>query len=633
MSREIANPNYVSDGRHWADRVLNATALSGGALIMLAACLTTYEVGMRYFFNEPTIWVMDASILAVLVAMFLSFAYALNQKAHVKVDFITSHLSPKTTVIVEMITTILALLYCGVMFVEGVRIAWKAYAMSELLPTIVKIPSFLPKSLIPIGAALLILQLVRQLFALPGQWQEAVRVAAGQPDGWDRAVPAAFIASLAFSLAMLKVAPSLSLLALFFVLLLSGIPVAFALGLFGVFGLYIAFGGAEMLPTVPIQAYATIDNSVIVAIPLFILVSNILQAGGIGERIYQFANTLVRHLPGGLAVATVIFCGLFSAMTGSSPAVAATVSPIALPEMLAKGYGKRFSIGLLAAGGTLGILFPPSLALMLYASMTSESIGELFMASLIPGLILSAIFCAYVIFVARRNPGIQREAPATVSEVLRATGGAAGGLMTIVIIMGGIYSGIFTPTESGAIAVVYATVLCIFVHRTLRFEQLKASLRNTARVSSMIVLIVVGANITAHVVLLAQIPQQILQLIASMDAAPWMVIALINVFLIILGAPLEAITILVIALPIVYPLVTALGYSGVWYAVVMIVIMELALISPPEGINLFILQDIAKATASDVTWGVMPFLAILAMFGVVISLFPELTLWLPSVLK
>jgi C4-dicarboxylate transporter, DctM subunit len=441
-----------------------------------------------------------------------------------------------------------------------------------------------------------------------------------------------FVCALILGAVLLKISMHMGLLVLFFVLLFSGLPVAFALGLFGVFGFYFLFGGASMLVQVPVLAYATLDSFVMVALPLFILTSNILRNGEIGIRIYRFANVLVRHLPGGLGISSVIFCGLFAAMTGSSVAVAAAVSLIALPEMLSRGYDRKMVIGLLAAGGTLGILFPPSIAMILYGSITNESVGSLFMAGLIPGLILSGMFCVYVAIVAGRDKNIRREPRASIKEILRATQDAGGGLITILIIIGGIYSGIFTPTESGGVAGIYSLCLCFFVYRSLSWGGIKRSIFDTARISSMIMLIIIGANISGQVILMAQISQQILTFVKSLELSNWVVILSINVFLIIMGGPLEAISILVITLPILYPLVTGLGFSGLWFAVIMVINMELALISPPEGLNLFILQNLAKSTASEVSRGVIPFLVIIALFLILISCFPSLTTWLPSII-
>jgi C4-dicarboxylate transporter, DctM subunit len=614
------------------DKLIEGCGLLGAILIPVVALCITYEVIMRYFFRAPTSWVLDVSIYLTSAGVFLAVAYTLKEKGHVRVDFITNLLSGRAALIMEILTTLLGILYCYVLGWEGAKIAFKAYQLGELPSTILKIPMFIPKGFISIGAALLIIQLIRLLKNLIRELiaNEKDPDSRSRSAFWQPFVVIIFLVLLFLSFVLLRVSLNLGITILFFVLLFCGIPVAFALGLFGLFCFYFVFGGASMLVTVPIMAYSSLDNPVMVALPLFILTSTILSHGRVGDVIFKFANVLVRHLPGGLGIAAIIFCGLFAAMTGSSPAVASAVSLIALPEMLSRGYDRKLTIGLLAAGGTLGILFPPSLALMLYGAMTTESLGSLFMAGLIPGLILAGMFCLYVSVVAGRDKNIQREPRASLREIGKATKDAVGGLVTIIIIIGGIYSGIFTPTESGGVAAVYTMVLCIFIYRTLSREKLKTALLQSIRVSSMILLIIVGANITGQAILMSQISQNILEFVKGMSVSPWVIMLCINIFLIIMGGPLEAITILVIALPILYPLVTGLGFSGIWFGIIMVINMELALISPPEGLNLFILQNLAKATAKEVTAGVIPFLVIIGLFLLLISLVPSLTLWLPG---
>jgi len=609
-----------------------ACGLLGGILILLNGLFVTYEVTMRYLFNSPTTWVMEISIYVTMASTFLSLAYALREKAHVKVDFITNYLSGRTLIILEIFTSFLAVLYCLILGWEGLKMAATALRNWEVSPSVLRVPVFIPQVFIPFGSILLTLEFIRLLRNLFRELPQAKDAQGGSIilRFW---ITAIFAAGLVISFVLLKVSTNLGLLVLFFVILLCGIPVAIALALFGVFGFYFLFGGASMLVQVPVMAYSTLDSFVMVALPLFILTSCVLRLGGVGVKIYRFANVLVRHLPGGLGIASIIFCGLFAAMTGSSVAVAAAVSMIALPEMLSRGYDRKFTIGLLAAGGTLGILFPPSIPMMLYASMTNESLGALFMGGVIPGLILSGMFCIYVAFVVGRDRNVQREPKASFPEIISGTKEAAGGLITIVIIMGGIYSGIITPTESGGIAAVYSIILCFSLYRSLSSQGLKKALLDSTRISAMIMLIVIGANISGQVILMAQISQNILLWVKSLQLPTWVIILSINIFLIIMGGPLEAISILVITLPILYPLMTGLGFSGIWFAIVMVINMELALISPPEGLNLFILQDMAKSTASEVSRGVIPFLIIIGIFLVLISAVPSLSTWLPSLMQ
>jgi C4-dicarboxylate transporter DctM subunit len=402
------------------------------------------------------------------------------------------------------------------------------------------------------------------------------------------------------------------------------------MGLFGVFGLFFLLGGANTLINVPMIAYASADSIIVIAFPLFLLSGTVLQAGNIGPKLFHFTNALVRHLPGGIGIASVLFCGIFAAMTGSSVAVAAAVSVIALPEMIKRGYSRKTTIGLLAAGGTLGILFPPSLGLIMYSALTFESLEKLFLGALIPGIMLSLMFIVYMVYVGMTDKNIRRDERASLKEIGEALSEGAGGLMVIVIIMGGIYSGLFTPSEAGAIALLYSIFLCSIWYRTMNWQSFKSSLMKGGKISSMIILIIIGANIAGNMITMSQITQKILTMINSLAIPGWGYMVIIIIFLIIMGGPLEAVSIMIITVPILYPIITALGFNGIWFGIIQVVVGELALISPPEGINLFILQEIGGASAAEVSRGVVPFLFIMVIFLIFLCLFPVLVTGLPA---
>jgi C4-dicarboxylate transporter DctM subunit len=605
----------------------------GSLMFVGVAVMITLEVIMRFIFRSPTTWVMEISSLFTIVASFLLFAYTLQEKGHTRVDFITAMVSRRSAFFLELFTTLLGLVYCGVLTWYGVKMVQSSLIMEEVTQTL-QIPLWIPQLFVPIGGALMFIQLLKflkqDLFRKRGEAAEEFSIRDATPAAL--AITVVFAALLVLSLALLKIEPRLGLLLLFFALLFSGMPVSYAMGLFGVFGLYFLLGGANALVHVPMTAYASTDSVMIMAFPLFLLSGTILQAGNIGPRIFNFSNALVRHLPGGMGIAAIIFCALFSAMTGSSVAVAAAVSVIALPEMTKRGYSRKTSLGLLAAGGTLGILFPPSLALIMYSALTFESLGNLFLGALVPGILLSSMFIAYMVYVGMTDKNIQRDRRASLREIGLAFREGLGGLIVVAIIMGGIYSGIFTPTEAGAVAVLYSIFLCVVWYRTLNLQQLLASILKAGKIAAMIILIIVGANITGNLITMTQITQQLLALVNAAGLPDWAYIAMIVVFLIIMGGPLEAVSIMVITVPVLYPIIKALGFNGIWFGILQVIVGELALISPPEGINLFILQDIGKATAAEVARGVMPFIAIMVLFLVLICIFPFITLWLPAAL-
>lgn len=606
----------------------------GCILFLAVAVIITFEVVMRFVFSRPTMWATELSSLLTIIASFLLFAYTLQEKGHTRVDFITAMLSRTSVYFLELFTTLLGLIYCGVLVWYGIKMIQSSLILEEVSQTL-QIPLWIPQIFVPIGGGLMFLQLLK--FLKEDLFEPLKTHAADEPSLKDAsprslAVMVIFAAALVASCVLLAYNPKLGLLVLFFVLLFNGMPVSYAMGLFGVFGLYFLLGGSKALIHVPLTAYASSDSLIIIAFPLFLLSGTVLQAGNIGPRIFQFANTLVRHLPGGMGIAAIVFCAIFAAMTGSSVAVAAAVSVIALPEMVKRGYSRKTSIGLLAAGGTLGILFPPSLALIMYSALTFESLGKLFLGALLPGIVLTLMFIAYMVYVGMTDKSIQRDERASLKEILQAFQNGLGGLVVIVIIMGGIYSGLFTPTEAGAVAVLYSIFLCTVWYRTLTPAALFNAVMKAGKIASMIILIIIGANITGNLITMTQVTQQLLELVNSLAVPSWVYMAIILVFLIILGGPLEAVSIMVITVPILYPIITALGFNGTWFGIIQAVVGELALISPPEGINLFILQEIGKASAAEVSRGVVPFLVIMALFLALLCAFPSLTLWLPALL-
>jgi C4-dicarboxylate transporter DctM subunit len=442
-----------------------------------------------------------------------------------------------------------------------------------------------------------------------------------------------FAAGLVGGIVLLKVSVPIGLLVLFVALLFNGMPVAYAMGLFGMIGLYVFVGNPRALMNVPITAYNAIDSQVVIAFPLYFLSGSILSAGKLGPRIFNFTNALVRQLPGGIGIASVIFCGVFAAMTGSSVAVAAAISAIALPEMLSRGYSRKTSIGLLAAGGTLGILFPPSVGLIFYSALTGESIGKLFMAAVVPGILLCLMFIGYVAWVGLHDKSIQRDKGASLKEIMRAGKDAFGGLIVILIIMGGIYSGFFTVTEAGAVAVLYSIFLTVFWYRTMTFSDLKACVLKAGRMGGMLNLILIAASIAAILITMSHVTQDILNWIGTLALPNWIYIGAIMILMIILGGPLEAVSITVICVPVLYPIIISLGFNGIWFGVITVIISELAIISPPEGMNLFVLQEMSKGTSEEVWKAVLPFLAVMGVFLLIVLLFPSLSLWLPAMTK
>lgn len=419
--------------------------------------------------------------------------------------------------------------------------------------------------------------------------------------------------------------------ALLLLLLVMGLPVAFSLGMAGVAGMLLFMGGDGALAQLPIIGYKSLDDFVLTAVPLYILMSQILLTGKVGNDLFELANKWLRHLPGGLGIATVMACAVFAAITGSSVACAVTIGAIAIPEMLARGYERSLVLGAVAAGGTLGILIPPSIPMILYGAITDESIGKLFISGVVPGAILTVLFIMIVVYRSRNLP---RETAASWDERISALKKSFWGLLLPVIVVGGIYTGVFTPTEAAGIGTVYSLIITFGIYRTLSLKDMPEILEDTIKTTCMIFAIMIGASLFGFVLTILDAPQALTNFVVDMQTNRWVIFVAINILLLFLGCILESVSIIFITLPILFPLIVRLGFDPIWFNVVMLINLELALITPPVGMNLFVLQGISPdSKMTQIIKGVIPFGAVMALEILLLCFFPEIATWLPSVVK
>lgn len=421
----------------------------------------------------------------------------------------------------------------------------------------------------------------------------------------------------------------LIILLLLFILILA-LPVAFSFGMTSL--LLILFYDLPM-KVIGVTIFSSFDSFVILSVPLFILMSQILLDGRIGDDLFNVMNTWVRHLPGGLAIATILACAFFSAITGSGAAAAVTIGMVAYPAMIERGYDKKFTLGLLAAGGTLGILIPPSVPMILYGSVTEESVGKLFIGGIIPGLVLTAIFIVYaVIFNVKRN--FVPEEKASWGERFTVLRKNILGVSLPFIILGGIYTGAFTPTEAAAVGLVYSLILTLFVYRTISFKDLSGICVKSATTACMISMVIAGALLFGRILTMLKFPQQITEFIIENNFTPLVFVVVMNLLMMLLGCILETVSVILLTMPLVTPVLQALEIDVIWYGIVLIVNMTLALITPPVGMNLYVIKGLRREiTMSEVIRGVMPFILIMTVFLIITILFPKMSTFLPSVMK
>ena len=414
-------------------------------------------------------------------------------------------------------------------------------------------------------------------------------------------------------------------------LLFTGLPIFAGLALYGGAALLITQGE---LGSVTEVIFGEINRYLLVAIPLFAFMAHLMIRGRIVDDLYNTAYTLTRHLPGGLGIATITACTIFAAISGSSVATALTIGAVAIPQMLRFGYSPREAYGLVAAGGTLGILIPPSGPMVLYGVTTDTSIGGLFMAGIVPGLLMATVFVVWtMISVAIRRKHIAREPRASLSEALLAIRKSVWAISLPVFVLGGMYAGLFTATEAAAAGAWLALLIGVVIYRTIGLRDIWDSAIDGCKVSAMLFMILAGASVFGHVLTKLRIPQQIVETIIANDTGAIGFIIVMMALIFVLGMFLESIAIILITTPVIMPALAHLGINPIWYGVLLVINLELAQITPPVGMNLFTIKAITRAPMGEIVRGSAPYvLLMIAVMGLVI-LWPQLALWLPGTMR
>ena len=410
-------------------------------------------------------------------------------------------------------------------------------------------------------------------------------------------------------------------------LLLTGIPIFAALGLTASAILMIVEGDIDGLGDV---VFSQLDKPVLSTIPLFVFMAQVMIRAKVIDDLYTFANTVIGHVKGGLGVATVLACTIFAAISGSSVATALSIGSSAIPQMKRFGYAERDALGVVAAGGTLGILIPPSGPMILYAIVSEASIGALFLAGIIPGLMLALMFSAYCMIQARGRDGINTPDwagwPAAVSAFRR----SVWALLAPPVVMGGIYFGIFTASEAAAAGSLYAVLVAVLVYRNFGFRDLWACAYATMRTSMMVFMIIAGAAMFGHAITLVRLPVGVTEAVASFGLGPIGFVLVVMVLIFVLGMFLESIAIILITTPILLPTMIALGIDPIWYGILLMINLELAMITPPVGMNLFVIKGISNAPLATIVRGAAPFVIIMIVGLALLVAVPELATWLPT---
>ena len=422
---------------------------------------------------------------------------------------------------------------------------------------------------------------------------------------------------------------TLTLFSVLFICILIGVPIAVSLGLSSVVAILLF--GKDSLASLSLKLFDTSEHYTLMAIPFFILGGALMSTGGVAKRLVRFAVACVGHIRGGLAISAVLACTFFAAVSGSSPATVVAVGSIMIAGMVSAGYTKEFAAGVMCNAGTLGILMPPSIVMVVYCAVTEQSVGRLFLAGIIPALLLSASLML-AIYIRARMINLPAQPKASTKELIDSAKDAIWGFFLLFIIMGGIYGGVFTPTEAAAVAAVYAVLVSLFIYKDITFKNLPHVFIDASKTTVMLMFIIANAILFAHILTTERIPQLITEQITSMGLSPIVFLIIVNLILLVAGNFMEPTAILLILAPIFFPIAVALGIDPIHLGIIMVVNMEIGMITPPVGLNLFVTSGITGMSLLSVVKAAFPWLSVLLVFLVVITYFPKISTILPDMI-
>jgi len=421
---------------------------------------------------------------------------------------------------------------------------------------------------------------------------------------------------------------------LLFALLAASVPVAFAMAIIGFGGFALVVSPEAAMSMITLDLYDTFSSYSLTVVPLFVLMGQVAFHAGISRRLFNAAYHWLGGMPGGLAMATVGACTAFGAICGSGPATAATMASVALPEMKRYKYSMELGCGAVAAGGSLGMLIPPSVVFIVYAIMTEQSVGKLFIAGIVPGVLIALLFCLTIYLNCKRRPHLGPAAQRfTWAAKFASLAGVIETLVLFVVVMGGMFQGFFTPTEAAAIGAA-GTLVIALVKRQLGWKVLIRSLQETVRTSCMVMIIVTGAVIFGHFLAVTQIPVKLASTLASLPLPGWSIMGLVILFYLLAGCFVDALGLILLTIPIFYPVVMQLGYDPIWFGVIIVVVTQMGVVSPPVGVCVYVVSGIERDVPLQTIFrGALPFLAALILAAILLIAFPKICLFLPEMIR
>ena len=566
-------------------------------------------------FVGGAVWTEESARYIFIWVSYLAIPLAIRQRTNIRVDVLYDRLSERIQAASWIVVDLSLLLLSLFMLREGASYVQMQIDMPQMTAAL-RIPYFIPYLILPVGFGLMALRACQNL---AGQ----IRLCGLR----DSLCAIAFTVLLFLPPLLMEDGNAIVLLfGYFIVLLLIGVPIAFSLGLAGLMTVV----GADTLPAdyLASVAFTSIDNFPIMAIPFFIAAGVFMGAGGLSERLLKLADALVGGLPGGMALAAIATCMFFAAISGSGPATVAAIGTLTIPAMVERGYDRLFAAAVVAAAGTIGVMIPPSNPFVVYGIAGQASVGKLFLAGIIPGLLTGVALMITTFIIARKRGWRGERKEHWLRDVVGAAWQAKWALLVPVIVLGGIYGGIMTPTEAAAIAALYGLLVGIFVYRELNFRTICSCCREAASTSAIIIMLMAMATIFGNVMTLESVPERIATAIMSFTHSKIAILLLVNILLIWVGTFMEALAAIVILTPILLPLALKVGVDPIHFGVIMVVNLAIGFVTPPVGVNLFVACGITGEKISLVSRAAVPFLIAMLLILLAVTYIPSLSLCL-----
>lgn len=635
------NQGFIKKSFKAIDSLADIGGLTSAFILLAMALFCVGEPTYRFIFGKGTKWVMEYSMYGLVCVAMLGAAYVEKKDAHICMDAISGDLPERQSKILEVIIYLWTIILLGFFLKASVGLLVFAYTNQTVSITIMRTPMWIPYSFMVIGVALLELQCVKKLIIKFVGLMDLIITNRSSDLKLKKPVSENYL-KLSIVLGMIiggfllllqgtEVLFIAGFLMFLFGILFSGLPVYLSLFSVGSIGFMLLGGVAVAETQLSTMTYANLESFPLCALPLFIFAGGLFATSGMVNNLFNFCEAMLSRFPGNLAMATIVSCAFFAALSGSSIATAASVGIVAIPIMINKGYDPALACGAVAAAGTLGSMIPPSNQFILYGVITDTSVGKLFMAGIIPGILTALMYMIYVYFKCKGDPRYEVKEGVTWNVRWQLAKKSALVLFAPIVILGGIYSGYFTPTEAAAVAVLYGCFLCIWTKK-LTIQNFIGVLTDASRISTMVLVIVAGAGTFGGLVTLLQIAQKITSFVVVSAIPGYAVIIAIIALTLILGALMDGIALTMIVVPICFSTIIAMGYDPIWFGVLFCISMEIGLVTPPVGMTLYAVKGISEVDFKTIVKGVIPFILVMFVVLVVVAIFKDLSLWLPSLM-